>query len=367
MNVRYESCPAEPVVFHEYANLFPMLTGDAYDAFVEDVEANGVLFPIVMLGKAILDGRNRYMAARQLGIEYPVTDYEGNDPLAFVWSVNGARRHISESKRAMIAAKVETLQQGRPGKDANLHVKRPDAAKLFNVSERSIASASKVQAKGDDALIESVVSGDVSVSAAADVAELPKPEQAEIVAKGEKEILEAAKRIRAGKAVKRAHVANNGGNNEWYTPEDILHRARAALGGFDLDPASSEKANETVKAERFFTVDDDGLSQEWPIGRIWMNPPYAQPAIAEFCERFVAEIERGSTGIALVNNATETKWFQRLATAATAICFPQGRIKYLDATGEPKGTPLQGQAILYFGEGDAFDAAFQGFGVAVRP
>ncbi len=204
--------------------------------------------------------------------------------------------------------------------------------------------------------------GGISVSLAAKAADLSPEDLAAVIIAPPEETKAIAR-----EAVKRAHVTNNGGNNEWYTPKDILHRARAALGGFDLDPASSEKANEAVKAKRFFTAEDDGLSQEWPIGRIWMNPPYAQPLCAQFCERFVAEIERGSTGIALVNNATETKWFQRLMSAATAICFPQGRIKYLDATGEPKGTPLQGQAILYFGEGDAFDAAFRGFGVAVLP
>ena len=156
MNVRYESCPAEPVVFHEYANLFPMLTGDAYDAFVEDVEANGVQQPIVMLGNAILDGRNRYLAARQLGIEFPVTDYEGNDPLAFVISHNLARRHLTESQRAMVASKLANLK-----KHDNQHTvdgqicptTNANAADMLNVSERSVNTARKVRTAGDDTLI----------------------------------------------------------------------------------------------------------------------------------------------------------------------------------------------------------------------
>ncbi len=162
------------------------------------------------------------------------------------------------------------------------------------------------------------------------------------------------------------HVAANSGENEWYTPPDILDRARAVLGGFDLDPASSLKANEMVQAEQIFTAADDGLSREWPVGRIWMNPPYAQPLIGQFSERFANEIKRGSTGIALVNNATETEWFQTLSVFGGAICFPRGRVKFLDENGDP-GAPLQGQAIIYCGPlVDEFRDEFSDLGFIVR-
>ena len=165
---------------------------------------------------------------------------------------------------------------------------------------------------------------------------------------------------------KVAHVSANSGDNEWYTPSDIIERARAVLGGFDLDPASSQLANETVNAAQIFTAADDGRSQEWPVGRIWMNPPYAQPLIGQFCQRFADEIGRGSTGIALVNNATETDWFQTLSACATAICFPRGRVRFLDENGDP-GTPLQGQAIIYCGpDSILFNREFAGVGLVVR-
>jgi phage N-6-adenine-methyltransferase len=165
-----------------------------------------------------------------------------------------------------------------------------------------------------------------------------------------------------------AHVSANSGNNEWYTPADIIDRARAVLGEFDLDPASSLIANETVGAAQIFTAADDGLSQEWPIGRIWMNPPYAQPLIAQFCERFASETVRGSTGIALVNNATETSWFNAIAECASAICFLRGRVRYLNPEGEPSGAPLQGQAIIYLGDDvSAFKRVFAPIGYVVVP
>ena len=166
---------------------------------------------------------------------------------------------------------------------------------------------------------------------------------------------------------KKAHVANNSGNNEWYTPAPFIEAARAVMGGIDLDPASSEIANATVKADRIFTAEDDGLKQEWPIGRIWMNPPYAQPLMGQFASRLASEIRRGSEAIVLVNNGTETGWFQEMAAECSAICFPKTRIKFVDPQGNPSGAPLQGQAIIYCGpDADAFEEAFHSFGLVVR-
>ena len=145
------------------------------------------------------------------------------------------------------------------------------------------------------------------------------------------------------------HVAQNSGENEWYTPPQFIESARLVMGSIDLDPASSEAANRTVKATRFFTKDEDGLKQKWE-GNVWMNPPYAQPLVARFAEKLVAELDAGSItqAIVLVNNATETQWFQTIHRRATAVCFNKARIKFLDPNGKP-GAPLQGQVVLYFG------------------
>lgn len=56
------------------------------------------------------------------------------------------------------------------------------------------------------------------------------------------------------------------------TPPEIVEAARKVLGCIDLDPASSAVFNEAVKAEWFFTKEDDGLAQEWS-GMVYLNPP----------------------------------------------------------------------------------------------
>lgn len=145
----------------------------------------------------------------------------------------------------------------------------------------------------------------------------------------------------------RPFVTNNSGNNEWYTPEPIIELARSAMGGITLDPASSEVANQTVQAESYFTVEDNGLEKEW-FGNVWLNPPYSAELIGKFSEKLIAERENYEQAIVLVNNATETEWFNKVVSIASAVCFPKGRIRYYSPE-KVSNTPLQGQALLYIG------------------
>jgi hypothetical protein len=89
-----------------------------------------------------------------------------------------------------------------------------------------------------------------------------------------------------------AHVANNSGNNEWYTPASIVDAARLVMGSIDTDPATSELANRTVGASQIFTAADDGRAQQWS-GKVWMNPPYSKGLIGDFAEAVTSKYGRG--------------------------------------------------------------------------
>lgn len=165
---------------HPLASIFPLLEGAAFDELTGDIRAHGVREPIWLYEDRILDGRNRYRAARAAGVDCPTKTYQGNNPLAFVLSLNLKRRHLNESQRAMAAAKVENMPSHRPaGKDANLHTSRDVAAAMFKVSPRLVASAAVVR-NATSGLIAAVEQGHLAVSNAASAARLPASTQCEI-------------------------------------------------------------------------------------------------------------------------------------------------------------------------------------------
>ena len=119
-------------------------------------------------------------------------------------------------------------------------------------------------------------------------------------------------------------------------------------------------------ASAFYTSEDSGLDRDW-YGTVWMNPPYESGLIGQFAEKLCDSYASGNvtSAVVLVNNATETKWFQSLAEQASAACFPKGRVKFWHP--RKVAVPLQGQAILFLGPNtDEFARAFSQFGFCME-
>jgi ParB-like chromosome segregation protein Spo0J len=184
--------------FHPVANLFPLLEGPDFDAFVEDVRSHGLQQPIVRHDDQILDGRNRWRACRAAGVEPRFVDFDGPDPVAFVVSANLHRRHLTPSQLAWVADQIANLKPGRPAKKtAEISaVSQEAAAEMVGVSRGSVQNAAVVREKGVRALGEMVGRGEVAVYPAAAVAHLPEPEQREVVAAGPKAVAEKAREMR---------------------------------------------------------------------------------------------------------------------------------------------------------------------------
>ena len=125
------------LTLHPLTALFPSMEGDAFADLVADIRANGVNEPISLYQGQILDGRNRYRASIEAGRHCPTRLYEGNNPLSFVISQNLRRRHLDESQRAMIAARLANLLQGQRHDRVEGSIDLSTAATLLNVVKRA--------------------------------------------------------------------------------------------------------------------------------------------------------------------------------------------------------------------------------------
>ena len=122
---------------HPSAELFPLIEGREFEELVEDIRANGLRTPILLDAEGrVLDGRNRLRACRAAGVEPRFETWDGQgSPADVVFSLNLRRRHLNESQRAMLSAKLkETLALGRLR--VNLR-----AAEMLHVSPRSVDHA----------------------------------------------------------------------------------------------------------------------------------------------------------------------------------------------------------------------------------
>jgi hypothetical protein len=179
---------AEPVPtessrpLHPLCELFPPIEGTAFDELVTSIKENGLRELIVILDGAILDGRNRYNACLAAGVEPRFTPFKGNDPVRFVLAANIHRRHLNESQRATIAAKIANLAHGGDRKSdqaANLPVlTQAAAAEMLNVSARSVRTARKVLEHAELADVAAITKGQASVSGVAKKLKAKREEEA---------------------------------------------------------------------------------------------------------------------------------------------------------------------------------------------
>jgi ParB-like chromosome segregation protein Spo0J len=101
-------CEAILMEFHEICNIFPMMSEEEYRQLVQDIKANGLREPIWTYQGKIIDGRNRYLACMELGIEPRYREWDGQGSLVqFVVSLNLHRRHLTSSQKAVIALEIE--------------------------------------------------------------------------------------------------------------------------------------------------------------------------------------------------------------------------------------------------------------------
>ena len=163
--------------YHKYANLFPLIEGEEFDTLVADIMQNGLIEPVWLYDNSIIDGRNRYRACEELGIEADTREYMGDDPLGFVVTLNLMRRHMTPAQRAMLGAelKIEYQEaQGGQGTRTDLTSatsgrSRDKAADAVGVGHAYITMAEKIKEDAPE-IVDDVLRGELPLKQAAAIA-----------------------------------------------------------------------------------------------------------------------------------------------------------------------------------------------------
>lgn len=318
---------------NEFKNLIPPLTDEEYAGLEQSIIEEGCRDALITWNGILIDGHNRYEICTKHNIDFETREFffdSRNDVIVWIIKNQFGRRNLPAYERARLALRLKPAlaekakeNQGTRNDICQISDKSYDTkkelARAAGVSHDTIAKVEKIEAVATDEVKEKLRNGEISIN-------------------------------QAYKDIQQPHVSFNSGNNEWYTPADYIELAREVMGSIDLDPASSEIANRVVKAETYYTAETNGLDKEWR-GNVWMNPPYASDLIGQFVDKLINEVANCNIdqAIVLVNNATETEWFCKLVSHSSAVCFPRSRVKFYMPDGKT-GAPLQGQALLYFGE-----------------
>ncbi len=207
---------------HALLAAFPDVSAEDAAAFEADVRAHErILVPVLTWRGWLVDGRRRLRAAQKLGYECPSEEWDGpeSDLPALIVSLNLHRRHLSESQRAMIAAKMATAKvgdnqhtksAGRSGGavasiEATGTTSKTKAAELLNVGRASVERAKTVLEHGVPELVAAVERDRFTVSAAANIARMPEEAQREVL----EELAAEARRAQPKEAARPARQAND--------------------------------------------------------------------------------------------------------------------------------------------------------------
>lgn len=346
----------------KFKALIPPLSQEEYSQLEKNILDDGCRDPLVVWNGTLVDGHNRYEICTRHSIRFKTVEksFKTADD-AEIWIIRNqfGRRNLTPFVRGELALKLKPLlaEKAKANRASAGGDKKSPVAKSRSLQPTLVKAIEPVNTQEELAAASGVSKGTLH--------------KIELIAEKAPEQVKEA--LRTGETTVNAEykkltnfVTKNSTENEWYTPPQYIEAAREVMGGIDLDPASSDVAQQTVRAETYYTASDDGLAQEWS-GRVWLNPPYSKELIGQFCEKLANSLfGNGGTvrdAVLLVNNATDTQWFHDVIEHASAVCFVKGRISFLDEQGQAKNKPLQGQMLIYFGQQeDRFVGVFSEFG-----
>lgn len=127
-------------------------------------------------------------------------------------------------------------------------------------------------------------------------------------------------------------------SSEWETPQGF-YDAMHLIHNFTLDPCCT---HENAKCEKHYTVNENGLAQDWSGDRVWMNPPYGREIGAWMCKAYEESLH-GALVVCLVPARTDTSWWHQYAMNGE-ITFIRGRLKFGGCT---NSAPFPSAVVIF--------------------
>ena len=138
-------------------------------------------------------------------------------------------------------------------------------------------------------------------------------------------------------------------NDSWETPQYFFDKLNEEFN-FTLDPCAT---HENHKCDKYYTIEDNGLSKDWSNEIVFMNPPYSKPenpckpncnkkgcqkrgyhidkykpGQEDWIKKAYEESQKGTIVIALLPSRTDTKFFHKYIYNKMEIRFIEGRLKF---------------------------------------
>lgn len=131
----------------------------------------------------------------------------------------------------------------------------------------------------------------------------------------------------------------------WETPPEIFDPLNQEFN-FTLDPCAEKH---TAKCKKYYTVNENGLFQDWSGETVFVNPPYGRHVKKWVAKCCLEGRKKNTTVVMLIPSRTGTSYFHKIIKPfATEIRFIEGRIKFI-ADGKRKDPAPFDSMIVIFG------------------
>lgn len=278
--------------YHSAADAFPVMDEKRYSELLEDMRQNGQRESITLCEGMVLDGRNRYRACIELGIEPETKIFEGN-PWDYAWSLNGQRRDLGEEQRYLIwiicdengdswqkECKRITDESNKKRSEATQQQKRtPDGKRLSKgqVVGQNDPPPDKHKGRKAKSTFSNVHPSTVK---RADKLAKDRPDLAKKVRKGELKPAAAHRLMKKDELKDKATALPEGIYRVFYAdPPWHYNDAQAVKGDFGTGTGAAEGHYPTMTLTELSLLDIPSITAEDSVLFLWATCPLLEDAL----------------------------------------------------------------------------------------